>query len=140
MRAKERPKGLTVFAVILLLGLLSSLFSLFRPDSTFIYFGKILDGFLFKLYYSGLIIFFAVILIGILKLKRWSYICFAIFTGYYVVTTGFNVFFTKYDTLIEAGWKLTGNSMSSFYISQGFVVFLSIAMFFWFRIYRKNIN
>ena len=134
MRAKERPKGLTVFTGILLLGLLSGLFSLFLPDSTFIYFGKILDGFLFKLYYSGLIIFYAVILIGILKLKRWSYICFAIFTGYCVVTTGFNVFLTKYDTWIEAGWKITGDSMSSFHISQGFVVFLSIAIFFWFRI------
>jgi len=135
---KKTPKGLVVFAIILGLSALSSVRFLFVQDSYAICIGQMLSGTSFKIYYLFLSILNIVIAVGIIKLKRWAYISFVFLTIYYILTSVINILITQQETLVKAGWNLSENGAKSFYFIQGACISLSLAMFFWLYIYRKN--
>ena len=134
---KDIPKGLIAFSVILIISAIWAVSILFRADPNMIYLGKIFSGLPFKMYYVALGILNLIISFGVIKLRRWSYICFMILTAYVILISILNVVLTNVETLLQVGWKLSDNNMSSFYLVQGLAITLSAIMFAWLHRYRK---
>ena len=137
---KRIPKGLIIFSIILLISSLWTTRVFFISEPKVVFCDRILSGALFKYYYLGLGILNLTIAIGILKLKSWAYFGFMAFTAYSIVLSLVTIFSTRYETMIQAGWNLSNNNMTSFYMSQGLVILISTMMFAWLYKYRKHIN
>ena len=73
---------MVVFSIFLALAGLYSARILFISEFKMIYFGYLFEGVYSKIYYIGIGVLNIVIAIGVLELKRWSYISFALLTGY----------------------------------------------------------
>ena len=134
---EELPKGLILLAILIgLPSLLSLIGSLFQFDNYMISGGKIFSGTPYRIFSLLIDVTNIIIAMGLLKLKLRSYYIFATLTIFYLINSLVNILFTRYETLIEAGWGITENRMSSFYILQGLVILISLLMFLWFRKYR----
>ena len=134
--AKGRPIGLVVFSIFLAVAGLSTARILFIPEPQIVFLNVIFKGGLYKTYYLGMGILCVAISIGVLELKRWSYIWFAILTGYFLLTSIINGIFTKHESLVHLGWNITENNMGNYYFIQGFSIFISL----WLHRYRRILN
>jgi len=131
------PKGLITLAIILLISSVWSIRFLARSDVQMIFFGRVLSGLSFKTYYAGLSITNAIIAIGLLCRRRWSYVGYFIITAWCAFLAIVNICVTTNDALIQSGWKLA-DSRSSFRTFQGLGVVLIAVMAFWLFCYRRQ--
>ena len=138
--AKDRPIGLVVFSIFLALAGLSTVRILFISEPQIVFLNVIFKGGLYKTYYLGMGILCIAISVGVLELKKWSYIWFTILTGYFLLTSIINCIFTKHESLIHLGWDFTENNMRNYYILQGFSILISLSIFLWLHRYRRILN
>ena len=131
------PKGLMVLAILLMIGNVFSIRYILRPDAHMIFFGHILSGLSFRLYYAGLAIINFTIAIGLLFRYRLSYVGFFIISAWGIFAAIVNIYLTTNDTLLESGWK-SSNNLTSFHIVQWLVVFVVSLMAFWLFCYRRQ--
>ncbi|MCE5265995.1 MAG: hypothetical protein LLG97_21000 [Deltaproteobacteria bacterium] len=125
-----------VLAILIIAGPLYAVVSLVRPDGHMIYAGKILQNLPFKIYYSALAAANLSMGIGFLFRRRWSYLCFLVFSAYSVVLAIINIIATDADTLIHAGWKLTDNNVTPFHLLEAIVAGAAVLMALWLYRYR----
>ena len=102
-----------------------------------VFFGTILSGVPFKVYYLLINIIPIFIAIGLLKRKIWSYYAFTTITVFYFFNFIFNLLMTRHEILVEAGWKLTEDKMSVFYTVQWLSILFTLVLFLWFKKYRS---
>jgi uncharacterized membrane protein YciS (DUF1049 family) len=137
MATIRRPKGLIVFAVLLLLAFLSSIFNLFEQNPYFISFGRVISGSAYITISLLQIIFGCAIAIGIMKIKRWAYLGYFYSSGYYIASLFANILLVDDKLLLSAGWSFKNSIMTGYRIVMLAGILFVLGLCLWLYRYRR---
>ena len=130
------PKGIFVLVIfILVTSLLSIKYVL--SDGNLIFFGFLLQGPIFQLYYLLITSLGVVTAIGLFLLKRWAFFVFLAENIFYICMFIVNSLFTTKDILLKVGWKDVENLLCLYQASMIVAVFLCIIFIGWIFFYRR---
>jgi hypothetical protein len=131
------PKGLIVFASLLILTSMVGIKNLFGQNAGTILFGRAINGSSYYLYYGTMLFANLIIAVSLLVYKRWAFVGYFLLSAFFICNTVFNMIFVKYETLIELSWKISKNSLTGYRIVMTVTLLLTIAFALWLYRYRS---
>ena len=140
LQKSRPPKGLILLSLIIVVGSLSAVRCVTRPDGHMIYAGQILQGLPFKIYYSAFAGVNLAVGIGLLLRRRWSYVCFLTVSAYSLLLAVTNIIVTPNEKLILAGWKHAGDGLTILRLFQIGVICVVGLMALWLYRYRGEVE
>lgn len=130
------PKGILILAIIYFISSLMSIEYIFT-DSNIIFFGFVLQGIWFKIYYALIVLFGIAIPIGLYGLKRWAFIIFIYKNIFFIIMFIVNMIFVTKTILLQAGWINSNNLIFTYRFIMAIGVLLSSLMVIWIISYKR---